>query len=131
MAMAPFSTRQRRGAESYRRGLWAEALCRFVLRLKFYKIVARRFKGGMGEIDLIAARGHTLAFIEVKARPDRLAAGEAVSVMQQRRLANAAAYFLSRNPHFAQFHIRFDVMWVLPKRWPVHIENAFAPQQRF
>jgi len=118
-------SRRLRGAASYKLGLRAEALCRLALRLKFYRIVATRYKTPQGEIDLIAARGHTLAFVEVKARPDEARAGEAVSPKQQKRLAHAASLFVAQNPHYAAYHLRFDVMQVLPRRWPVHLKNAF------
>ncbi len=114
-----------RGEASYRRGLWAEALCRLALRLKFYRIIASRAKTPLGEIDLIAARGRSLAFIEVKARPEEAVAAEAVSCRQKERISRAARAFLARHPFYATYDMRFDVMLVLPRRWPRHIQNAF------
>jgi hypothetical protein len=52
----------------------------------------------MGEIDLIARRGGTIAFVEVKARPTRDVALEAVSPRQARRMVGAARYWLSLQP---------------------------------
>lgn len=112
--------------DTYRLGLWAEALCRLALRLKLYRILASRYKTAQGEIDIVAARGRSLVFVEVKARPSLAQAIEAVSPHQQRRLARAAAAFLARHPRYAGFALRFDVMQVLPRRWPSHIENAFV-----
>lgn len=117
--------RQMRGAAAYRRGLWAEALCRLILRLKGYRIVAIREKTPQGEIDFIALRGRTLAFVEVKARPDETAVAEAVSPRQQARLSRAAMAYLARHPQWADKNIRFDVMQVLPWRWPRHLPDAF------
>ncbi len=121
----PCSARRKRGATAYNRGLWAEALSRFWLRLKLYRIVASRAKTPLGEIDIIAVRGQTLVFVEVKARPEAGQAAEAVSSQQKERLARAAALFLGRNPLYGGFHARFDVILVLPWRLPRHIENAF------
>lgn len=117
--------RREKGTAAYRRGLWAEAVCRLSLRLKFYRIVASRVKTPLGEIDLIAVRGRSLVFIEVKARPEAAQASEAVSAHQKERLSRAAAAFLARHPRYAAYHARFDVMLVLPWRMPRHIENAF------
>lgn len=59
----------RLGAELFgRRG---ETLAAWYLRLKGYRIVATRVKTPVGEIDLIARRFGTTAFIEVKARQAR------------------------------------------------------------
>ena len=51
-------------------GRWAESLAAWSLRLRGYRIVARRFRTPLGEIDLIAQRGRLVAFVEVKARTD-------------------------------------------------------------
>lgn len=117
--------RKRRGEESFRRGLGAEFLCRLVLRLKFYSIMGSRVKTPLGEIDIVAGRGRTLAFIEVKARPDIARGAEAVSEEKQTRIVRAAQAYLSARPRLAGLHARFDLMLVAPGKWPVHIVNAF------
>ncbi len=110
---------------AYQKGLGAEALCRWVLRLKGYRILATRYRSPLGEIDIVAVRGAVLALVEVKARPTRAEASEAITPHQQKRLARAAALFLSRHPHFAHHTVRFDAMLATPWRWPHHIENAW------
>ncbi len=124
----PKEKKEQRGLTAYKRGHGAEALCRVALWLKGYRIIASRYKTHQGEIDLIAIRGGTLAFIEVKARPDVRQASEAVSEHQKARLARTGSLFLARQRGFSRFDIRFDVMLVLPWRWPIHIQNAFEPQ---
>lgn len=119
--------KERRGLTAYKRGHGAETLCRIALWLKGYRIIASRYKTHQGEIDLIALRGRTLAFIEVKARPDVRQASEAVSAHQKVRLARTGSLFLARQRGFSGFDVRFDVMLVLPWRWPIHIQNAFEP----
>ena len=113
---------------SYKTGLAAEALCRFSLRLKGYRIVASRYKSPLGEIDIIARRGQSIALVEVKARPDYATAAEALQAHQQERLERAANDFLARHPHFNRHYLRFDVMLVTPWRWPAHIINAWRAE---
>lgn len=110
---------------NHARGLWAESLCCLALRLKGYRIIARRWKSPLGEIDIIAARRNILAIIEVKARPTLDRAAAAVSEKQQRRLGHSAREFLAREPKFNQYITRFDVMMVLPRHWPLHIPDAW------
>ena len=116
-------TTERRRAE--RRGKTAELLCLWHLRLKGYRILARRYKTPAGEIDLIARRGGTLAMIEVKARADFDAATEAVTRRQQQRIMRAVAHFLGGRPDRAVLAARFDVMLVAPRRWPRHLVDAW------
>ena len=106
-------------------GLEAEKLCRLALRLKFYRIVAERYKTPMGEIDIVAARGRSLIAIEVKARATRDAAVASISHNQQQRIVAAMQDFVMRHPHYRRFDLRFDVMAVMPRRWPLHIKNAW------
>ncbi len=66
--MAPNRDKAKQIAEA--RGRRAENVAALYLRLKGYRILARRAKLFCGEIDLIARRSDTLAFIEVKYRRD-------------------------------------------------------------
>lgn len=128
--MTPARRRDRRGAEA--RGRLAEATAVLLLRLKGYRILARRLRLPAGEIDIVAARGRTVAFVEVKARGDFATAIEAVSPRQRRRLLAAAAQFLARDPRHAGAELRFDLMMVAPRRflgawgaWPRHVVDAW------
>ncbi|MDX9689701.1 MAG: YraN family protein [Proteobacteria bacterium] len=118
--------RQARGEASYKRGLWAETLSALLLHCKGYRLIERRYKTPLGEIDLIARKGDVIAIIEVKARPDIPRAHDAISPHQQTRLRRAAQYFLTHYPQGQHFTLRFDAIFVLPKRWPRHIINAFS-----
>lgn len=108
-----------------RSGRAAEALCRLALRLKGYRILGSRIRTPMGEIDIVARRGQTLAVVEVKRRPDWTAASEAVGARQRGRLVRAAGAFLATNPHYAGMSLRFDVMLVTPWAWPRHLQDAW------
>jgi putative endonuclease len=59
--------RERR-VRAYRSGLFAETIAPIMLRLNGHRIVARRYKTRVGEIDLVALKGRRLAFVEVKRR---------------------------------------------------------------
>lgn len=109
----------------YTTGLAAEALCRLALALKFYRVVAMRYKTPVGEIDIVAARGRTLIAVEVKARSTSEDAAAAIQPAQQARIARALQYFVQRHPRYAACDLRFDAMMVTPGRWPRHIQNAW------
>jgi putative endonuclease len=111
-----------------RRGRAAEALCVWLLRAKGYRILARRFRVPSGEIDVIARRGHSVVAIEVKARPEFATAAAAISPHQRRRVARALEHFLARRPDLAGLDPRFDVMLVVPRRWPRHVRDAWRSE---
>lgn len=111
---------------AYRKGHRGEWLAALALMLKGYRIVARRFRTPLGEIDLIARRGDLVAIVEVKARPTLAEAMDAVSFTAQRRIDAAADLWLARRPDHARLSLRYDLVAVLPGRWPVHVENIFG-----
>lgn len=119
----------KRRQRSFRHGLLAEMLCVWWLRGKGYRILARRLRTPLGEIDIVARRGRTLAVIEVKARPTRAACLEAVTYAQRGRLARAAQTLLSGKiaglGAAAHHNIRFDAMLVVPWRLPEHVVDAW------
>ena len=108
-----------------RRGRAAELAALMLLRLKGYRLLARRYKSPVGEVDLIMRRGVTTAFIEVKQRHSHAAAVEAVNTAQSRRIARAAASWMGRDARAAAGVCRFDIVAVSPYLWPRHIPNAF------
>lgn len=117
--------RQKKGARSYRKGLCAETFCCLVLWSKGYRILARRVRTPMGEMDLIAVRGTLAVVVEVKARASQTASLVALLPRQRQRLVQAAHFLVPLFPELAEKTLRFDVMLVAPWRWPRHIENAF------
>jgi len=106
-------------------GLSAESRAAALLIAKGYRIVARRWKSPVGEIDIVARRRRTLIFVEVKARLTHDDAAEAVIVRQQRRIVAAAEAWLASHPDDINCDIRFDVVLVAPKSLPRHIMAAF------
>ena len=114
---------RRRG--SYRRGHRGEWLAALALTAKGYRILARRYRTRLGEIDLIARRGDLVLIVEVKARRTLVDAMEAIRRESERRIEGAADIWLSRQPDYGRLSVRFDMVAVLPWRWPVHVENVF------
>lgn len=110
---------------AYRRGHRGEWLAAAALVAKGFRILARRYKTRLGEIDLIARRGDLVLIVEVKARRTLAEAMEAIAYGSERRIEGAADLWLSRQPDHGKLAIRFDMVAVLPWRWPVHVENIF------
>lgn len=110
---------------AHRLGHRAEWLAALALLVKGYRIVARRYRTKLGEIDLIARRGDLVLIVEVKARPTLAEAMEAIGRMSERRIEGAADLWLARQRDHARLSLRFDLVAVLPRRWPVHVENVF------
>jgi putative endonuclease len=106
-------------------GLSAESRAAAYLVAKGYRIVARRFKTPVGEVDIVARRKGVLVFVEVKARNTLDGAAESLSPRQQRRIAAAASAWLAANPDDTGSNIRFDAVLVAPGRIPRHIPAAF------
>jgi putative endonuclease len=112
--------------KAYRHGLFAETVAALLLRLKGHRIVARRYKTPVGEIDLVALKGRRIAFVEVKQRKTVDDAGWALPARARRRIVRAAQYWLAGHPHFAGSDLAFDVVLAAPWSWPRYIENAFT-----
>jgi len=127
----PTSQKQKR-IQAERRGRVAESLCVARLRLTGWRILARRLKTkpgtGVGEVDIVARRANTIAFIEVKARLDPTAALDAVTTLQRLRIARAADTFIQRRAECADCEIRFDVMIVGNSLFPKRIADAWRPE---
>ena len=110
---------------AFKFGLSAESRAAAYLIAKGHRIVARRWRSPVGEIDIVARRRGTLVFVEVKARERLDDAAEAVVLRQQRRIIAAAEAWLASHPEDANRDIRFDVVLVAPKSLPRHIVAAF------
>ena len=123
----PSGWRGKVGAAAHRAGLRAEFWASALLLAKGYRILARRLKTHVGEIDLIARRGKVLIFVEVKARGAMDSAVESLSLAQRERLRRAAELYLASRPQFSDFTIRFDMVLASPKRFPKHLIDAWRP----
>jgi putative endonuclease len=113
---------KRQAAE--RGGRRAETLAAWWLRLKGWRILGRRVRTPVGEVDLVARRGRTLAFVEVKARADDGQAALALDDFRLRRVACAAEALAARYARPGDT-IRIDAMFVVPGRLPRHLANVW------
>ena len=100
------------------------------LRRRGWRIVQRRFRSGHRDIDLVAERDGTVAFIEVKARKGAGFGGpvQAVNHRKRKQLERSAMVWIDRHGREAESY-RFDVVGVLLDGAEVricHVENAFA-----
>ena len=111
-------------AEAEQQGRRAEWLAAWWLRLQGWRILAQRARVPGGEVDLIARRGRTLLFVEVKARSSAEGLALALDDYRLRRVAVAAERLA---PLFARpgDDIRIDAILLAPGRLPLHIANAW------
>ena len=114
-------------------GRFGEAAAAEFLRKKGYEILGMNYRTRMGEVDIIAAKGRFLAFVEVKLRRggEFAQAREFVTSFKQRRIIAAAQSWLQLNGDDRQ--PRFDVIEVYAPQGVrtampeiCHWENAFT-----
>jgi putative endonuclease len=115
------SRSNRRIAEA--RGRRAEAIAAWWLRLRGWRILARRVKTRAGEIDIIARRGRTLAFVEVKARGSAFDLSLAIDDNRLTRVAAAANWLAHRYARPGD-SIRIDVI-LIGRGLPRHLANVW------
>ena len=117
----------------HRRALGAAGEHRAALHLQAlgYRIAARNVRAGGVEIDIVARRGRTVVFVEVKTRRSRSFGPpeDAVDAHKRARLVRGAAAWLHEHPGLAR-RVRFDVIVCEPgvatRCWRVrHLEGAF------
>ena len=107
-----------------KRGRGAETLACWYLRLHGWRILARRARVPGGEVDIIARRRRTLAFIEVKARASDEAAALALDDWRLRRVSTAAERLAPRYIRDGD-DVRIDALFIVPRRWPRHLVDVW------
>src|SRR5207237_9844599 len=110
---------------AFRFGLSAERRAAAFLVAKGFRILARRWRSPVGEIDIVARRRRLLIFVEVKARENIDDAAWSVTDRQRARIVAAAEAWLAWVPNERIHDIRFDAVLVAPGRIPQHIPAAF------
>ena len=107
-----------------KRGRGAETLACWWLRLHGWRILARRARVPGGEVDIVARRGRTLAFVEVKARSTEEAAAFSLDAYRLRRVVVAAERLAPRFLR-AGDELRIDAIYIVPRRWPRHLADIW------
>ena len=110
--------------QAEQRGRGAETLACWYLRLLGWRILARRARVPGGEVDIVARRGRTLAFVEVKARATEDTAAHSLDEWRLRRVAVAAERLAPRFMRDGD-DVRIDALFVVPRRWPRHLVNVW------
>jgi putative endonuclease len=121
MPKAPSPTERQ---SRYRRGHTAEFAAAAYLIAKGHRILARRFKTGAGEIDLITLKSGRVGFVEVKRRASLAECEASITPKLRQRMRRAADLWLARNEKYQGHDLGFDLVFVLPWRMPVHLQNA-------
>lgn len=111
-------------ARAEQRGRRGETIAAWYLRFKGWRILAQRVKTPRGEVDLIARRGATVAFVEVKWRRTAAELDRAIDHHRLRRVAAAAEAVAPRYVR-AGDDLRIDVLLLAPRRFPRHMVNAW------
>lgn len=116
--------------KAHRFGLRAEKIAAWYLRLKGYRIVEERHRIVQGEIDILAVKGDVLAAVEVKARKSFAECEISIAPWKRQKILHAARHILSTGiaglAKPAGYTLRFDAIWIVPGKWPRHIENAWS-----
>jgi putative endonuclease len=115
-----------RGARSFRSGQAAETGVARHYAGRGMTIAAQRWRGGGGEIDLIARDGDVVVFIEVKQARSHAEAAERLGAAQMRRIVQAATVYCDGEPKGQFTEVRFDLALVDGQGRIDIIENALA-----
>lgn len=100
------------GIVSYHAGLSAEGSVAAHYTKQGFPIIAERWKGSGGEIDLIARDGDGLIFVEVKKSRNFTRAAERLSRAQFERIWATASEFLADQPNGQNTDVRLDLALV-------------------
>lgn len=121
---SPSSEGPSRQSRSPLAGVRGETIAALLLRLKGYRVLARRYRAAGGEIDLIAVRGSVVAFVEVKARSLIADAEVAITADKRRRISRAVRHWLGRNGWAVGRTLRCDAIFVGRRALPRHVEDV-------
>jgi len=122
-------------AHQQEQGRWAEDRAAEWIARKGYTVLARNWRHGRAEIDLVARDGPALVFVEVKGRtgPAHGDPGERIDARKKRLVVDAAMAYMRETGH--DWEIRFDIVTVLggPDTGchVRHYPDAFFPDLRF
>ena len=110
------------------------AAARHLVR-KGYRILARNLELGKHELDIVAQKGDTVAFVEVKTRVtvDEIRPEDSVGRVKRRHIRKAARRYIQQHDRGGETYYRYDIISVtMPGKRPTeitHIENAFGADE--
>ena len=111
------------------KGKEGELLVAQHLQKNGYTIVTQNYRKRFGEVDVIAQKDDTIAFVEVKWRHDPLIdPAELISFPKQKKIISIAKHFLSQHNN-EEIVCRFDVALIEENHNSInlqYIENAFT-----
>ena len=126
--MNDLAARSRKGATAFHSGVAAEeSVARFYSR-NGYRLIAKRWRGRGGEIDLVFGTGDLRVFVEVKKSGSFSTAALRVTQKQIRRIFAAAEEFLGTEPAGLLTDTRFDVALVDTAGEIEVLENALVAE---
>ena len=118
--------RQIRGKTNYLAGLAAEDSVSRLYDGTGRTVIARRWRGTQGEIDIIARDGNKLIFIEVKKSSTHFLASEHFTWAQQNRVRATAEEFYFNDPIEGVDELQVDLALVDAQGRIEIVENALA-----
>lgn len=122
------TARQSRGQMAYQSGRMAEMAVADRYLAAGYKLVAQRWRGKAGEIDVILKKDALLVFVEVKSSRDFARAAERISRRQMNRICMAACEYCGTLPASQMTEMRMDAAFVDQFGRVEIIEAAFGAQ---
>jgi len=95
-----------------------EAIAKLALEKKNYRIIEQNFKSGTGELDIIASKGKTLVFIEVKTRTsdDYGSPSESIGTGKILKIRKTARWYLAKKHETGSQDCRFDIIAIMVKK---------------
>lgn len=102
------------------RGRQAETLAVLWIRMKGYRVLARRYRTPHGEIDIIARKRQVLAIIEVKRRLTVQAAYESINTRTRQRIIRTAHLYIAHHPWAARLARRYDGIFLVGQFRIIH-----------
>lgn len=99
-----------------------ERIAKVYLEINQYQILKCNFKSKFGEIDIIAKKGNTIHFVEVKTRTSHyIEARLAINKVKQEHIWKTAEYYIYKNK-IINIEIQFDAieMYIEKENWQIN-----------
>jgi putative endonuclease len=112
-----------------KKGNHGEDIATEYLRGLGFRIVTRNFRSRRGEVDIVAVKNGTIAFVEVKSwnAVGKDGLEHAIDRRKQGRIIETSRYFLARESWTEGYRVRYDVIFVGAADGQVElIADAFA-----